>query len=60
MAQLYNIETEGYIVEGILVTVNDVVRAVGCSFATARRRLKEKVKLEEIYRDDDNYVKSSM
>jgi len=60
MAQLYNVKTEGYIVEGILVTVNDVVRAVGCSLATARRRLKEKKKLEEIYRDDDNYVKSSM
>ena len=60
MAQLYNIETEGYIVEGILVTVNDVVRAVGCSLATARSRLKEKVKLEEVYKDNDVYVKSSM
>ena len=60
MAHLYNAKTEGYIVEGILITVDDVVRAVGCSIVTARRRLKEKVKLEEIYRDDDNYVKSSM
>jgi len=60
MGQLYNAKTEGYIVEGILVTVNDVVRAVGCSLATARSRLKEEKKLEEIYRDDDNYVKSSM